>query len=85
VIPNLRDKNVQSAVKNLFAYSLLILVLPLGSMFGLKIFLFEGYLGWKNQDAMMYSAIVAIILIYVVLGLWIRAAYKEEEKEEKQD
>ena len=34
---------------------------------------------------MMYSAVVAIILIYVVLGFWIRAAYKEEEKEEKQD
>lgn len=43
VVPNFRDKNVQSAVKNLFAYSLLILVLPLGSMFGLKILLFEGY------------------------------------------
>lgn len=41
MIPNLRDRNVQSAVKNLVTYSLVILFVPLGSMFFLKAFLFE--------------------------------------------
>ena len=41
VIQNLRDKSVQVAVKNLFVYSLTILVIPLASMFFLKIALFE--------------------------------------------
>lgn len=41
-IPNLRDETVQTAVKNLLTYSLTIIVIPLGSMFFLKKFFFEG-------------------------------------------
>ncbi|VDN32340.1 unnamed protein product [Gongylonema pulchrum] len=41
-IPNLRDETVQTAVKNLLVYSLTIIALPLGSMFLLKKFFFEG-------------------------------------------
>uniref|UniRef100_A0A8R1Y895 MYND-type domain-containing protein n=1 Tax=Onchocerca volvulus TaxID=6282 RepID=A0A8R1Y895_ONCVO len=45
-IPNLRDETVQTAVKNLITYSLTIIVVPLGSMFFLKKFFFEG----KNEQ-----------------------------------
>lgn len=41
-IPNLRDETVQSAVKGLLIYSLTIISVPLGSMFFLKKFFFEG-------------------------------------------
>lgn len=42
VISNFRDPNVKAAVKSLMVYSLTILAVPLGSMFFLKHFLFEG-------------------------------------------
>ncbi|KAH7731683.1 vacuolar ATPase assembly integral membrane protein VMA21 [Aphelenchoides avenae] len=77
MIPNLRDQNVQSAVKNLVTYSLVILLVPLGSMFILKAFLFERFLGYGNSDSMMFSAIIAVILVHVVLVLWIWTANNE--------
>ncbi|EYC31793.1 hypothetical protein Y032_0003g1241 [Ancylostoma ceylanicum] len=42
LIPNLRDERVQGAVKSLLVYSIVILLVPLGSMFFLKRYLFEG-------------------------------------------
>lgn len=36
LIPNFRDQNVQGAVKNLLTYSIVILLVPLGSMFLVK-------------------------------------------------
>ncbi|KAK5977805.1 MYND-type domain-containing protein, partial [Trichostrongylus colubriformis] len=51
LIPNLRDERVQGAVKNLLVYSIVILLVPLGSMFLLKRFMFEDtpvYLGFGN-------------------------------------
>ncbi|CAJ0598758.1 unnamed protein product [Cylicocyclus nassatus] len=41
LIPNLRDERVQGAVKSLLVYSLVILLVPLGSMFILKQYFFE--------------------------------------------
>jgi high-affinity K+ transport system ATPase subunit B len=77
VIPNFRDQNVQSAVKNLIAYSLVILVVPLGSMFLLKALFFERFMGYEKNDAMMYSAIIAVVLVHVVLIFWIKTANNE--------
>lgn len=42
LIPNLRDERVQGAVKSLLIYSLTIIAVPLGSMFFVKYYLFEG-------------------------------------------
>lgn len=42
IVDIFKDKNVQSAVKSLFIYSFTILFVPLGSMFFLKKFFFEG-------------------------------------------
>uniref|UniRef100_A0A915D2A0 Vacuolar ATPase assembly integral membrane protein VMA21 homolog n=1 Tax=Ditylenchus dipsaci TaxID=166011 RepID=A0A915D2A0_9BILA len=83
----IRDKNVHSAVKNLMTYSLMILVLPLASMFLLKQFLFEGLLGYQTKDSMTYAGIAAIILVHVVLIFWIKTAWQEDavEKNEKKD
>ncbi|KAI6220595.1 hypothetical protein M3Y99_01605300 [Aphelenchoides fujianensis] len=87
VITNLKDKAVQSAVKNLLVYSLTILLVPLGSMFLLKSFVFEGVLGYESSQAMMISAVIAVILVHVILGFWIVAACKEDpaQKVKKQD
>jgi hypothetical protein len=42
IIPNLRDPDVQNRMKSLFTYSFMILLIPIGSMFLLKSFIFEG-------------------------------------------
>lgn len=42
IIPVFKDKNVHDAIKNLLAYSVVILLIPLGSMFLLKVYIFEG-------------------------------------------
>src|SRR4051812_15705366 len=42
IITNLRDKTVQESIKGLMFYSVVILLVPLASMFFLKAFLFEG-------------------------------------------
>ncbi|CAB3403359.1 unnamed protein product [Caenorhabditis bovis] len=80
LIPNFRDEKVQGAVKNLLAYSLVILIVPLSSMFLLKQYFFEGLLGFSPNDSLTYSAIIAVILVHVVLVLWLFAATKEDKK-----
>ncbi|KAI1725342.1 VMA21-like domain-containing protein [Ditylenchus destructor] len=86
LVHNFRDTGVQGAIKGLITYSLLILAVPLGSMFLLKMFFFEGLLGYSDKDSMTYSAIVAVILVHVVLILWIRKAFSgEPDKAEKAD
>ncbi|KHN81248.1 Vacuolar ATPase assembly integral membrane protein VMA21 [Toxocara canis] len=86
-VPNLRDESVQTAVKNLLIYSLTIISVPLGSMFFLKKYLFEVILGYNNQDSILYSAIIAVVLVHVVLALFVYAAYKDDgkKKTEKKD
>nr|pir RNA binding protein homolog R07E5.12 - Caenorhabditis elegans [Caenorhabditis elegans] len=64
LFPNFRDQEVQSAVKNLLTYSLVILIVPLASMFLLKQFFFEGLLGVSANDALTYSAIIAVVLVH---------------------
>jgi hypothetical protein len=97
VIENLRDKSVQVAVKNLMIYSLTILAVPLGTMFGLKALFFEGdiscfiltlisgLLGYDSSTAMMYSAVAAVIILHIILGFWIVAACKDETHQKKED
>uniref|UniRef100_A0A914WSJ1 Vacuolar ATPase assembly integral membrane protein VMA21 homolog n=1 Tax=Plectus sambesii TaxID=2011161 RepID=A0A914WSJ1_9BILA len=93
LIPNFRDRETQTAVKRLVIYSLVIIVVPLLSMFLLKLFLFEGIFGYSSQDSILYAAIIAVVIVHIVLGFFVYAAWKEEitprtaaeEKEEKID
>ncbi|KAE9554578.1 hypothetical protein FO519_002217 [Halicephalobus sp. NKZ332] len=77
IIPVFKDKNVHDAIKNLLAYSVVILLIPLGSMFILKLYVFEGILGYSSTDSTTYSAVIAVILVHVVLVLWLIAAFKD--------
>uniref|UniRef100_A0AC35FLL4 Vacuolar ATPase assembly integral membrane protein VMA21 homolog n=1 Tax=Panagrolaimus sp. PS1159 TaxID=55785 RepID=A0AC35FLL4_9BILA len=88
IIPVLRDRNVQSSIKNLAAYSIVILLVPLGSMFLLKYYLFESLLGYSTSDSSTYSAVAAVILVHVVLIFWLFAAFndgKPKKPESKKD
>lgn len=44
-------------------------------------------LGYSADEALTYSAVVAVVLVHVVLGFWLFAANKEEQKKtiNKQD
>ncbi|CAO4369813.1 unnamed protein product [Caenorhabditis nigoni] len=85
LFPNFRDQEVQSAVKNLLTYSLVILIVPLASMFLLKQYFFEALLGFGANDALTYSAIIAVILVHVVLGIWLLAATKQEDRKKREN
>ncbi|KAI6176501.1 VMA21-like domain protein [Aphelenchoides bicaudatus] len=85
VISNLRDKTVQASIKSLMIYSITILVLPLSSMFVLKRVLFEDYFGYSSSQSMMYSAIVAVVLVHVILVFWIISATADERTKKKED
>ncbi|EJW89072.1 vacuolar ATPase assembly integral membrane protein VMA21 [Wuchereria bancrofti] len=84
-IPNLRDKTVQTAVKNLLTYSLTIIVVPLGSMFFLKKFVFEALLGYDNQESILYSAILAVVLVHILLFLFVYTAYQSDGRPGKEE
>uniref|UniRef100_A0AC34Q5Z0 Vacuolar ATPase assembly integral membrane protein VMA21 homolog n=1 Tax=Panagrolaimus sp. JU765 TaxID=591449 RepID=A0AC34Q5Z0_9BILA len=77
IIPVFKDKNVHSAIKNLLVYSIVILFVPLGSMFLLKMYFFEGIMGLSASDSTTYSAIAAVVLVHVVLIFWLAAAFKD--------
>lgn len=81
LIPNLRDERVQGAVKNLLVYSIVILLVPLGSMFVLKRYMFEDLFGYTPDEALTYSAVVAVVLVHIVLCFWLFAANKDQKKE----
>lgn len=109
LIPNLREERVRGAVKSLLIYSMLVILVPLGSMFLLKAFFFEGIfhcfisfcaclaccpsipyphlsaiLGFPTNDALTYSAVVAIILVHVVVILWVFTAAGSDDEKKKQ-
>ncbi|PAV75272.1 hypothetical protein WR25_03636 [Diploscapter pachys] len=87
LIPNLTERRVQGQLKSLAAYSLLVLLVPLGSMFFLKKFFFEAFLSYSPNDALTYSAVIAIILVHVVVVLWVFTATggEEDKKGDKKD
>jgi hypothetical protein len=42
-------------------------------------------MGYQTSDSMLYSAIIAVILVHVVLIFWIRTAWGDDGKAEKED
>uniref|UniRef100_A0A1X7VFH9 Cytochrome c oxidase assembly factor 3 mitochondrial coiled-coil domain-containing protein n=1 Tax=Amphimedon queenslandica TaxID=400682 RepID=A0A1X7VFH9_AMPQE len=60
---------------NLLIYSLMMIVLPIGGFFSSKYFIFEVLLGYS--DGSVGAAIVAVILVHIVIGLYVYAAWKE--------
>ncbi|XP_058830899.1 vacuolar ATPase assembly integral membrane protein VMA21 homolog [Topomyia yanbarensis] len=58
-----------------FFYCILIIVLPVVTFFGSKYFLFDGFLQLTPVSSNIYSAVSAVIVLHIALGLYIYRAY----------
>lgn len=64
-------------------YCLIIIVVPVFSFFTTKIILFDAILRLEPVTSSVYSAVVAVIVLHVTLGLYIYRAYSESDKPSK--
>lgn len=64
-------------------YCLIIIIVPILSFFSVKYFIFDGLLDLNPMNSSVYSAVVAVIVLHVSLGLYIYRAYHEAEKPQK--
>lgn len=64
-------------------YCLIIIVLPVFAFFTSKSVLFDGILRLEPITSSVYSAVVAVIVLHLALGLYIYRAYSEVDKPEK--
>ncbi|XP_055625267.1 vacuolar ATPase assembly integral membrane protein VMA21 homolog [Toxorhynchites rutilus septentrionalis] len=58
-----------------FFYCLLIIILPIITFFSTKSIVFDGYLQLSDVSSNIYSAISAVIVLHIALGLYIYRAY----------
>ncbi|XP_074133165.1 vacuolar ATPase assembly integral membrane protein VMA21 [Sminthopsis crassicaudata] len=87
--PELRnDGSLTSTLKTLLVFTALMITLPIGLYFSSKSYVFEGAFGMSNRDSYFYAAIVAVVAVHMVLGLFVYAAWNEgtrQWREGKQD
>ena len=70
--------------RTVFFYVLLILVVPVFSFFASKSVLFEFIFRLESSTATLYSAVVAVIVVHVTLGMYVARAFREP-KDGKRD
>nr|XP_015834455.1 PREDICTED: vacuolar ATPase assembly integral membrane protein VMA21 homolog [Tribolium castaneum] len=63
--------------KTVFVYSALIIFAPITTFFGMKFFVFEGLIGTGNLASNVWSAILAVVVLHIALGLFVYKAYFE--------
>ncbi|CAG9532349.1 unnamed protein product [Cercopithifilaria johnstoni] len=66
------------AFYNLVKYSLLMFTLPFIAMYGFYLFI-KDFVGWAPSSALIPAALVAALVVYFVIALFIYVAYKEEK------
>ncbi|VVC91640.1 vacuolar ATPase assembly integral membrane protein VMA21 homolog [Leptidea sinapis] len=64
--------------RTVIKYCLFIIIVPVLSFFSAKT-LFDGILRLEPITSSVYSAVVAVIVLHVTLGLYIYRAYSETE------
>ncbi|CAG5056034.1 unnamed protein product [Parnassius apollo] len=64
-------------------YCLFIIIVPVLSFFFVKSLVFDGVLRLEPVTSSVYSAIVAVVVLHVTLGMYIYRAYNEAEKAPK--
>lgn len=69
--------------RTVIKYCLIIIIVPVAAFFLSKSILFDGILGVQPVTSSVYSAVVAVIVLHVTLGLYIYKAYGETDKPSK--
>jgi len=64
---------------------LLIIIAPIVTFFVCQSFLFEGLFGWEETTAKVLSAIAAVVIMHLILGVVIYRAAKVDAKQAKMD
>ncbi|KAL1506722.1 hypothetical protein ABEB36_006029 [Hypothenemus hampei] len=66
--------------KTVLAYSVFILVSPVLTFFVTKFIFFEGFLGISSTSSNVWSAVLAVVMLHIALGLYILKAYSEADR-----
>lgn len=66
--------------RTVIKYCLIIIIVPVLSFFCSKIVLFDALLRLAPITSSVYSAVVAVIVLHVTLGLYIYKAYNESDR-----
>ncbi|XP_028041046.1 vacuolar ATPase assembly integral membrane protein VMA21 homolog [Bombyx mandarina] len=69
--------------RTVIKYCMVIIIVPVLSFFVAKSILFDGVLRLDPINSSVYSAVVAVVVLHVALGLYIFKAYSETEKDPK--
>ncbi|KAK6101285.1 VMA21-like domain family protein [Brugia pahangi] len=73
--------NVQAvAFYNLIKYSLLMFTLPFIAMYSFYLFI-KDHVGWSPSSALIPAAVVAVLVVYLVIAMFVYVAYKEEKND----
>ncbi|XP_028140814.1 vacuolar ATPase assembly integral membrane protein VMA21 homolog [Diabrotica virgifera virgifera] len=81
---NASTETPYSVFKTILLYSIFILASPITTFFVSKIILFEGILRVTSMTANIWSAVFAVVMLHVAVGLYILRAYKEADKVKEQ-
>ncbi|XP_064636186.1 vacuolar ATPase assembly integral membrane protein vma21-like [Lineus longissimus] len=71
------DGSLGHVTKTLVTFSLMIIILPLFLYFFTKSFVFEAVFLMSSRQSYFYAAIVAVVTVQVMLGIFIYVAYQE--------
>ncbi|KAI3389996.1 hypothetical protein SNEBB_011274 [Seison nebaliae] len=71
-----------NAINKVVVFSIVIIIVPLATYFITKAIVFEGYFLMSSKQSYIYSAISAIFVVHILLGIFIFAAYNEEPQEQ---
>ncbi|XP_048480947.1 vacuolar ATPase assembly integral membrane protein VMA21 homolog [Plutella xylostella] len=69
--------------RTVIKYCLFIIIVPVFSFFTAKTVVFDGILRLEAIPSSVYSAVVAVLVLHITLGVYIFKAYTEAEKPTK--
>jgi len=74
-----REQPQFDVFKTVLSYSVFILASPVIIFFLTKFVFFEGLLGISTTSSNVWSAVLAVIMLHIALGLYIYRAYSEAD------
>jgi len=71
------DGALSQAFRTLLIFSFALLSLPVIGFFVTKHYIFEGMYGHDTSMSVIYAAVVSVVAVHVIVGLFIYVAWKE--------